>query len=192
MERDVYFFLCTTSGFSVFLFIAIGNMLSFRPGAPSISRMLSDATPLYTFFYIIVVSLTNVLKTIVLSKMQSEGKKSGISNYIIFTSIVQTISLILIPFADLDTAATLHYIIAGISVVTTILLQVLFLIFHPSRSRWVNITYALLTGFIGVIGGIYIIVVFLVEHIEKHTYISLVEYSLFILMAFISIFNVML
>lgn len=196
-KQHGYFLICILSVTMIYIVIVLGLALSFRPGLPSISRMLVDQPDVLPLLYILFVLVAYELRTVAI--MEADIKNPF--NYVKFVlGFLQSLGLVLIPVAHLDYQLPWHLAAAILVIVSTVLRELAFedyrmiRLLSPCRGRvaWtlVDVLHLLTLLAISILSLVYIIITMTVPNSEHVTQVSFVEYALFLLVAGVNVFNV--
>jgi hypothetical protein len=180
----------------------VGISKSFRPGLPSISRMLEDQSSWLPAIYISFVLFTYVGRTldIILNEINTNKKILKIDLGFTF---LQALFLLLIPSADLDHALTFHMVVAGSIVAVTLFRELIYVSLSFAKNSNTNKdqkyrfsktkckTWFHLSFIICILSFAmaFLILSLIVAHIEVTSPFAILEYVLFMLIATVNIFN---
>lgn len=186
----------------------IGISKSFRPGLPSISRMLEDQSTWLPAIYISFVLFTYVGRTLDILLNEINPNKQFII-YDLGLTFFQALFLLLIPSASLDHAYEFHMVVAGSIVAVTLLRELIYINSNhlcsnksskvdakekTNKSIKSNKTYKTWFHLLFIISILsfataFLIVNLTITHIELTSPLAILEYVLFMLIATVNIFN---
>lgn len=188
-----YLWLCLSSLTMIYVVIVIGISLTFRPGLPSISRMIVDDSDTIPYIYIIFVLLSYELRTVAILQSQ---RKSPFNKTKFTLGFLQSIGFLLIPIAHLDYQLGGHIFAAVLIVSATFFRQLLydqkrFVELFSCKIHWQIIDYLHMFSLFCMLALAlaFIITIYTIENAESSTHLSLIEYALFFQIASMNIFN---
>ena len=166
----------------IWLIITSGISLSFRPGATSISRMLSDHSNTLPHFYIVFVLLIYEL-----NRGHTKVKKA-------FTYF-QILGFILIPVSDVDEQTAMHLFAAALLVTASVGREI-YSVYEELHEENINSKHwKLIAAHIFVISLIvicaisFLIATIIIPNYETSTYFAYFEYVLFFLITAVNVFH---
>jgi hypothetical protein len=182
-----YFVLQLISLLTVLIFVVTGISVSFRPGVPSISRILADNPEFAPMIYIIFVILLNFSSSTILFE------KAVLSNDVKWVGFlatwIQTVGLIIIPVTNVDLQPGWH-IAAICLVVAATSVRIFKRVASRKRCSWLLAMQTLLVLILYGITIAYIISTSLIPFVERTSPIALMEHTIFMLTSSLSIFNI--
>ena len=185
-EKAVYVVGVMMSVNFIWAVILAGVLVNFRPGIPSISRLLADNHCSLQFVYYIFVVIFALLRAHVLARHDALALKHWLFH---LSGLCQIIALVLIPLADLDYMFLTHLSMVFLLLLFTTTREVSSLYwFRANTSDGVNLLHLLiLLSMLGT-SGIYAVME-LEPSIERTTSVALYEYTFVVLLAELSIFD---
>jgi hypothetical protein len=152
--------------------------------------MIIDEPDVIPYIYIVFVVLFCEVRTLV----ESENEKSYSIFGFIF-SVFQFLAFLLIPIADLDFQLPGHMFAASLIVTATFFREVsyekfrLLKVCYKRNFKPYDLLHIFSLLMMIILALVFVIVIYTQENAEASTFISLVEYNLFFLIAVINMFN---
>lgn len=176
-----YITLCILSVVMVSIMIWVGAYISFRPGLPSVSRMMEDHPQSIPYLYTAFAMTTYAVGMLAVIR----GRGRWTPNLIV--THLQFLAIVLVPLTSLDFEFVGHMVVAALVVVLTIMRD-LVILGDPFVATPVGILHfiCLLSIFLlAIVFGVYAM---FIPDAENATGIAIVEYTLVKMTAAINIF----
>lgn len=163
----------------------IGVTQTFRPGLPTISRMLADDTGLLPYIYMGFVVLLYQLRTITLLEWGTTQNSIRLS-----LEFIQAISFLYVYVASVDYSPVVHSIVASCVVGSTLGISLTYYDYREPCSM-ISVLHAIAMIQFIVLAIVTMSILFTVADVERNTYFALTEYALFKTVPVLMVFAVL-
>ena len=182
--REYYILTCVLTVTMIYVLILTGLSLSFRPGVPSISRMIVDQPLVLPLIYYVFLVISTQCRTAVINSFSVKG--GGTDWWMFAVTLAEFIGFAMIPVCSMDFQPELHMFAAGLIVVASVPHQV---VLNTHEIIVHRVLVALVTV---VLSLTFLCVSSTVRNSETSTNVALAEYALFLVVGAKNMLNIFL